>query len=215
MTCKALIFDLDGTLLNTLADITSVTNQALASVGYPPRTVDDILSYIGNGGLHLVEQAVPAGADPSIVAHVYDSWKMLYAAYGDRTTEPFPGVLQTLTQLKARGIKLGLLSNKYENLVQMLVDKHFPGLFDVAHGERPGIARKPAPDGLLAVVDELGLQRSEVAYVGDSLPDILASTAAGIYLIGVSWGFGGQAFREDPRINTLIMSPVQLLDFVG
>ena len=214
MKFKALIFDLDGTLLNTLADMVVVTNKALASVGYPERTEQDILSYIGNGGLRLVQQAVPEDASPSIVDHVYETWKMLYAAYGDQQTKVYPGMAQALEGLKAAGVKLGVLSNKNDRLVHMLIEKHLPGYFDVVHGERKGVPRKPDPAGLLACIEELGLNKDEVAYVGDSQPDVLAASSGGVYLIGVSWGFGGSEFRADPHIDTLIQSPKELLDLV-
>lgn len=214
MKFKALIFDLDGTLLNTLADMVAVTNKALASVGYPQRSEQDILSYIGNGGLRLVQQAVPEDASPSIVDHVYETWKMLYAAYGDQQTTVYPGMSDALEELRSAGVKLGVLSNKNDRLVHMLVDKHLPGYFDIVHGERTGIPRKPDPAGLLACIDELGYAVDEVAYVGDSQPDVLAASSGGVYLIGVSWGFGGREFCEDPRINTLIYSPNELLNLV-
>lgn len=213
MKFKALIFDLDGTLLNTLADMVGVTNKALSSVGFPERTEQDILSYIGNGGLRLVQQAVPEGSSPSMVDHVYESWKMLYAAYGDRQTTVYPGMVQALRDLKSSGLKLGVLSNKNDRLVHMLVEKHLPGMFDIVHGERKGIPRKPDPTGLLSCIDELGLSKNDVAYVGDSQPDVLAASSGRVYLIGVTWGFGGKEFCEDSRIGTLISSPKELLDF--
>ncbi|MGI6590055.1 MAG: HAD family hydrolase [Eggerthellaceae bacterium] len=213
MKFKAFIFDMDGTLLNTLADIVDVTNRSLASVGYPPRTTEEILGYIGNGNYRLLQQAVPDGAPKSIVDHAFESWKMLYGSYGNRHTRPFAGMVETLTQMKEKGVALAVLSNKYDAGVQMLVKDHFSGLFDVAHGERPGIPRKPDPAGLLAIIDELGCEKSAVAYVGDADPDIETASRGGVYFIGVDWGFGGESFRADPRIDTRVAEPEQLLSF--
>jgi phosphoglycolate phosphatase len=213
MKFNAFIFDLDGTLLNSLADMVFITNKVLSQTGLPARTEDEILSYIGNGGLHLVQQAVPDGTDAATVDALFQTWQQLYAEYGDKQTVPFPGMVDTLTALKARGAKLGVLSNKFDQGVQMLVANHFPGLFDVVHGERPGIPRKPDPAGLLAIVDEMGLKPEETAYVGDAEPDIEASSRAGIFLIGVSWGFGGPSFQADSRVGARIDAPSELLDF--
>lgn len=213
MKFKAFIFDLDGTLLNTLADIVDIANRSLASVGYPPRSTEEILSYIGNGNYRLLQQAMPDDAPDEVVDRAFESWKRLYVAYGNQQTVPFAGMVETLRQMKVRGVKLGVLSNKYDGGVQMLVDSHFPGLFDVVHGERPNIPRKPDPTGLLAAIDELGCAKDETAYVGDADPDIEAAYQGEVFFIGVDWGFGGASFRTDKRVDARIKEPKQLLAF--
>lgn len=213
MKFKAFIFDLDGTLLNSLADMVFITNKVLAQAGYPQRSEAEILSYIGNGGLRLVQQAVPADTSVATIDSLFNQWQTLYDEYGDKKTAPFPGMKQALDDLKARGVRLGVLSNKFDSGVHMLIEHHFPGMFDVVHGERPGIPRKPDPTGLLAEIDEMGLSRDEVAYVGDAEPDIEASYSAGVFLIGVDWGFGGESFRNDSRVNARIQEPAQLKDY--
>lgn len=213
MKFKAFIFDLDGTLLNSLADMVFITNKVLKQAGYPPKSEAEILSYIGNGGLRLVQQAVPRDTPVATIDKLFDQWQSLYDEYGDKKTVPFPGMKETLTELKAHGIRLGVLSNKFDRGVHMLVDSHYPGLFDVVHGERPGVPRKPNPAGLLAIVDEMGLSCEDVAYVGDAEPDIEAAYNAGVFLIGVNWGFGGESFKTDCRVGARIHEPAQLRDF--
>lgn len=213
MKFNAFIFDLDGTLLNSLDDMVFITNKALEQAGYPQRTREDILSYIGNGGMHLVQQAVPKGTDVATVERIFQSWQNMYEAYGDKQTVPFPGMHEALIRLKARGAKLGVFSNKFDKGVHMLIENHYKGIFDVVHGERPGIPRKPDPAGLLAIIDEMNLSSDQVAYVGDAEPDIEASARASVFLIGVEWGFGGPSFRSDPRVGARIHEPNELLQF--
>lgn len=213
MKFKAFIFDLDGTLLNSLADMVFITNNVLASAGYPEKTEAEILSYIGNGGLRLVQQAVPDDTDVATIDSLFERWQSLYDQYGDKKTVPFPGMEQALRQLKMKGAKLGVLSNKFDKGVHMLIDSHFPGIFDVVHGERKGIPRKPDPAGLFAIIEEMGFDCGEVAYVGDAEPDIEAAYRAGVFLVGVDWGFGGEAFKHDERVGARIHAPEQLLDY--
>lgn len=186
---EAVVFDLDGTLLDTLADLVLLTNSTLAEFGFPERTADEIHSFVGNGVRPLIEQAVPEGTPGATVDAVMDRWKSLYSVLGNKLTRPYPGISELVADLGARGVKVGVLSNKFEQGVIDCVGEYLPGLFAVVHGERPGIPRKPDPQGLLSVFAELGADPARSAYVGDSPTDILCAKRAGAFSVGVGWGY--------------------------
>ena len=185
------IFDLDGTLLDTLDDLMVLTNDVLAEAGMPPHTREEINSYVGNGGLALIRQAVPAGTPEAVVDEVHERWKAAYDRYPNDLTKPYPGVEALLAELRRRGCKLGILSNKFDGGVQFIVNKCLPGAVDAAHGEGGvrNFPRKPAPEGLLATIAELGSVPERTAYVGDSPGDIHVARNAGCYAVGVTWGY--------------------------
>lgn len=186
---KAVIFDLDGTLLNTLPDLVEVTNTALRNAGMPPRTSQEILGFVGNGVQSLISQAVPEGTSAEALQPVYDDWCRIHHEIGTRLTHPFPHVMEALDQLKANGLKLGVLSNKFDSGVQEVVAQYLPGYFAVVHGESADIPRKPDPRGLKRSIEELGITPDEAIYVGDSPNDVRTARAAGAFGIAVSWGY--------------------------
>lgn len=185
------IFDLDGTLLDTLDDLVVLTNDVLAEVGMPPRTRAEINSFVGNGGLALIRQAVPAGTPDAVADEVHERWKAAYDAYPNDLTHPYPGVEVMLAELRKRGCKLGILSNKFDGGVQFIVKKCLPGAVDTAHGEGgpQHFPRKPDPAGLLATIEELGSEPARTVYVGDSPGDVHVARNAGCYAVGVTWGY--------------------------
>lgn len=188
-TFDAFIFDLDGTLLDTLPDLVIVTNRALEEEGFPPRTEMEILSYIGSGIKSLLTQALPENTDEGSINKVLQRWKDLYSAHGNDHTEEFTGMSILLEDLKQRGKKLGVLSNKFEAGVKLLMEEYFPGVFDITHGESDEIPRKPDPAGLLRTINELGVTPEQAVYIGDSPNDILTAHKIGVYAMGVSWGY--------------------------
>ena len=179
----AILFDLDGTLLDTLGDLHASTNAVLASFGYPERTVDEVRRFVGNGARRLIEQAVPAGEDHR-VDEVLAAFQTYYAAHCDILTRPYPGIPELLTRLGAQ-YPLAVVSNKPDRAVKELASIYFPTLY--ARGESTDCPRKPAPDMVFAAMKALGSDRC--VYVGDSEVDVLTAQNAAVPCIAVTWGF--------------------------
>lgn len=185
----AFVFDLDGTLIDTLPDLVVITNMALAAEGYPVRSAEEILSYVGNGLRALMLQAVPEGTPEEDALRALLRWKEIHRELGDPLAVPYPHVEETVRELGARGCKLAVFSNKFDAGVRQVMDACLPGSFDVMYGERPDIPRKPNPTGLLRIMSELDVAAKRCAYVGDSPGDVLAARNAGVCAVGVTWGY--------------------------
>lgn len=208
------IFDLDGTLLDTLDDLMVLTNDVLAEFDMPTHTREEINSYVGNGAAALIYQAVPADTPPAVADACLARWKEAYDAYPNDLTKPYPGVVALLAALRERGCKLGILSNKFDRGVTFIVDKCLPGAVDTAHGEGGvrNFPRKPAPEGLLATIEELGSTPARTVYVGDSPGDIHVARNAGCYAVGVAWGYHDPAdfAAEGWAPDRLVSEPAQI-----
>lgn len=189
MKYDLVIFDLDGTLLNTLADLAYAANAALQEYGFPTRTTEEVRTFIGNGVARLIRRAVPEGTSDETIADVLKRFKAIYTENVNVHTVPYPGIPELLDHLKAAGIKCAVNSNKVDNAVQLLCDAHFDGRFDLALGEREGIPKKPAPDGAQYIMRALGITPERTLYVGDGDADLLTAQNAGIDCAWVSWGY--------------------------
>lgn len=214
MKYKLLIFDMDGTILDTLQDLCTSTNYALQLNGMPSRTIEEVCSFVGNGIRKLIERAVPHGTDNSRIDEVFESFKTHYAEHCADTTKPYDGILDLLTTLKSKGYLTAVVSNKADFGVQSLCDGYFPGMFDYAVGEREGIRRKPAPDSVEEVLLKLGIQKKEAVYIGDSEVDIQTAKNAGIDEIAVSWGFRKEAFLMEQGAAIIVQKPAEILNMV-
>lgn len=212
MAFDAYIFDLDGTLLDTLPDLVTLTNRVLGQQGWPPRTAQQILGYIGGGREQLLRLAAPPQATDDQLEAAGRSWEELYPSLGHRDTQPYPGIPELLAHLKERGARLGVLSNKFDGAVGQVIGDHFPGIFDEARGECDQIPRKPDPTGLTAMIERLGVAPSRTAYIGDSAGDILTAHGAGAFAIGVTWGYQPVAKLEEEGPDLLVSSPAQILE---
>ena len=211
-TFDAFVFDLDGTLLDTLPDLVSVTNETLRRFGHPEHTRDEILAMVGNGLRSLISQAVPAGLSADELERELAYWKAAYDSCGHAHTALYPGMMEALEELKARGKKLAVLSNKFDGGVKDIMNHFMPGFMDFELGEGP-VPRKPDPAGLLLVAKTLGVDPGRIAYVGDSADtDMLVAHNAGSFAIGVTWGYQ-PVERLKETADALIVSPAQLLDF--
>lgn len=210
---QGFIFDLDGTLLDTLPDIVVVINKALVREGFPSRTQEDILQLIGDGVQTLALKSVPKTASPEEAQKVFQHFKNLYARFGLDLTKQYAGMAETLEELKRRGKKVGIMSNKFEGGVKSVVQKFFPHLIDVAHGESPSIRRKPQPDGLLACAKEMQLSPKDCVYFGDSETDMLAAHNAGMFAVGVTWGYQPLEKLNAGKPDALINQPKEILMF--
>lgn len=186
---KAMIFDLDGTLLNTLADLRTAVNLALAAYGLPQRSMEEVRKAVGNGIRKLISRSVPEGTDTATEEAVFVRFKEEYKLHCSDKTAPYPGIPELLRRLREEGYVLAVVSNKADFAVQELMEQYFRGLYDVALGETEELARKPAPDMVEEVLKRLQVEKAAAVYVGDSEVDVETAENAGISCISVTWGF--------------------------
>lgn len=189
MRYDLVIFDLDGTLLNTLDDLADACNAALTEAGYPARSRDEVRRFIGNGVARLIRRALPEGADDAVCARVLARFKAIYIEHVNDKTRPYPGIPELLAALREKRVKIAVNSNKVDAATQLLCADHFSGLIDLALGEQPDIPKKPAPDGAMRIMETLGAAPARTLYVGDGDADILTARNAGIDGAWVSWGY--------------------------
>ena len=219
MPHRTYIFDLDGTLLDTLGDLAASVNYALRTHGMPEHSLDDVRRFVGNGVRLLMERAVPEGAANPQFDAAFATFRQHYMAHSLDTTRPYDGIPETLAELRRRGCRLAVVSNKFMAATQELCRHFFPDTIEVAIGEHEaeGIRKKPAPDTVnealrqLAVTggDRVGL---DAVYVGDSDVDILTARNSGLPCISVLWGFRDRDFLLSHGATTFISSPSELLD---
>ncbi len=211
------IFDLDGTLLDTLPDLVLLTNNILETLGYPTRSEAEILSFVGNGVRRLIQQALPENTPPDMEEKAMYLWNaQFHEAY--HHTSPYPEVIDTLKQLRADGCKIGVVSNKLQPGVDVILKICLPGLIDKALGEKPGIPRKPDPTGINEVLHDLNADKQTSVYIGDSPGDIKAAHNAGLFAIAVTWGYHKPIDFEENKStlpDMFIDSPTELLAFVS
>lgn len=202
------IFDLDGTLLNTLDDLMDSTNYALAQLGCPPRTYDEIRSFVGEGVRLLIERALPDDRKDET-----DRALAVFSAHYDvhkaDKTRPYDGIADMLTAVQAAGYRMAIVSNKYDAAVQDLRARVFPQI-SVAVGEREGLAKKPAPDGVLLALRQLGALPQNAVYVGDSDVDVRTARNAGLPIVAVTWGFRDRALLQRLGADVIIDAPDRL-----
>ena len=190
---ETVVFDLDGTLLNTLEDLHLSTNAALAAHGMPERTLEEVRRFVGNGIRKLIERAVPVGTTAAEQEAVYQDFRAHYAAHCEDHTGPYPGIPEMLAHLRAAGVRLAVVSNKGDFAVQELVSRQFPDTFDAILGENEaaGIRKKPAPDMVEAALARMGAGRDGLVYVGDSEVDVQTAANVGCPCVSCTWGFRG------------------------
>ena len=188
------IFDLDGTLLDTLQDLADSANYALALHRLPARAVDEIRQFVGNGVGLLIRRAVPEGTEPEVEEQVLRDFRAHYLLNMENKTAPYPGVPELLDALGKAGVRTAVVSNKFDGAVKGLCQNYFGGRIGAAIGESQGVARKPAPDTVFRALAELGAPREGAVYVGDSDVDIQTAQNAGLPCVSVSWGFRSRDF---------------------
>lgn len=206
------IFDLDGTLLNTLNDLAASTNYALRSAGMPEHSVEDVRRFVGNGVKKLMERAIPDGLENPKFDETYTTFRRHYLEHSLDTTKPYEGIPEVLAELKRRGKKLAIVSNKFYAATQELAKHFFPETIQVAIGERENIHKKPAPDTVLEAMRQLGVGKEGSIYIGDSDVDIDTAKNVGIPCISVLWGFRNKDFLISHGATHLIKTPKELLE---
>ena len=207
MGIRAVIYDMDGTVLDTLDDLKNAANAAMAAFGYPQLSREQVRRYVGNGSRRLLELAIGEGAEDAEIERVLDWYKPYYDAHCRILTAPYPGV-----RLRQAGLRQAIVSNKPDSAVKSLASEFFPGLAELALGEREreGIRRKPWPDMIDAARETLGLAREDCVYVGDSEVDILTARQAGLPCLSVTWGFRSREELLAAGASVLLDSPGQL-----
>lgn len=183
------IFDLDGTLLDTLSDLHTSVNFALRSFGFPERTIDEVRAFIGNGVVKLMERSTPDGTDEKTQKQCLDVFRKHYLEHMSDTTAPFEDISELLERLKEKGIKIAVVSNKLHKAVEGLCESYFPGLIDKAVGVSVEEERKPSPINVIKTAEYFETELEDCIYIGDSEVDVQTAHNAGLKCIGVTWGF--------------------------
>lgn len=208
---EAVIFDLDGTLLNTLEDLCDSVNAALRFHRLPVRNLEEIRHFVGNGVEKLVQRSVPTGTTPDQTASVFTYFKSYYEEHCNEKTRLYDGITELLRELKARGIKTAIHSNKLQEGVTILYEQYFKEDLTVAFGARDGIPKKPAPDAVYEIAKELSVDLNRIVYVGDSDVDVETAANAGIDCISVTWGFRTREELQDAGAKVFASTAEELL----
>lgn len=227
MDIKLVIFDMDGTILDTLEDLTDSTNYALKKNGLKERSIDEVSSFVGNGIRKLIERAVGSvrednnidgsvddNIDTGIIDKVFEDFKEYYAKNCAIKTKPYDGIIEIVKELKEKGIYTAVVSNKADFAVQSLCVDYFDNIFDYAVGEKEGIKCKPCPDGVMDVLNRFGIEKENAVYVGDSDVDFMTAKNSGLEFIGVTYGFRTREFLENLGSRNLADSPREILKFI-
>lgn len=211
---KAIVFDLDGTLLDTLTDLAASTNYALRSCGMPEHSIDDVRRFVGNGVRMLMTRAVRDGESNPRFDEAFSVFRQHYMQHCLDTTCPYPGIMDALAKLKEKGMMLAIVSNKMQAATEELRQHFFSQYIDVAIGESAAIRKKPAPDTVNEALRLLGISHEEAIYVGDSDVDIDTARAAMMPCASVLWGFRDRQFLLNHGATRLLSSPEELLSLV-
>lgn len=209
-----IIFDLDGTLLNSLEDLRVSVNYALYGFKYPKQTLDMVRRNVGNGIEKLMERSLPDGKDNVNYEVCLEIFKEHYKTHMSVNTKPYPHIIETLAALKSRGYKLAVVSNKFDAAVKPLCQKYFKSLIDVAIGQSKDTKKKPAPDTVYMALDELESSAETSIYVGDSEVDIQTAKNSGMDCISVSWGFKTKEFLEQNGASVIIDNPLEIFNYI-
>lgn len=208
---KVAVFDMDGTVLDTLADMHACVNHILSSYGCPTRTYDEVRSFVGNGIGPLLARSFPADYKKDD-KKVFGEFMDYYREHCVDKTKPYDGITKLLSDLKDSGVKIAIVSNKPHLAVNQLAERFFSGLYDVAVGEIEGLAKKPAPDEVFYALDQLGENKTAAVYIGDSDVDLMTAKNSGLDCISVSWGFKTKEFLMSLGAKTIVDEPSEALE---
>ncbi|MBQ7596866.1 MAG: HAD-IA family hydrolase [Clostridia bacterium] len=217
MSCienQAVIFDLDGTLLNTLSDLAEAVNYAMEQKGWQARTADEVKAFIGDGIVKLIQRSAPEDAAQNDIDDALQIFTGYYSAHMSDNTVPYDGITAVLQCLKSHGIKTAVVSNKHDSAVKHLISSNFGSLVDYTQGKAEGIAAKPDPSSLLTAAEKTGTDIKNVLYVGDSDVDVLTARNAGCKCAGVTWGYRDEALLKDAGADYIAHSADELLKII-
>ncbi len=213
MNIRYVVFDLDGTLLNTLDDLFLSVNKILSDHGYKTRSKNEVRSYLGNGVRALLNLALPE-EERFRTDELLPEFKAYYDLHKEDNTAPYAGVKEAVAEIKKAGVKCAIVSNKFDAAVQELKNVTFSGLIDFACGEREGVKPKPAPDGVFLAMQALGADPAETVYVGDSEVDLATANNSGLKCVAVSWGFRDRDELVKRGAKNIADTPEQMKDFI-
>ena len=211
---EAVVFDLDGTLLNTLDDLCDSVNYALAKKQYPLRTIDEVRCFVGNGVEKLVLRAVPEGTSNEDAMETLAIFKEHYKDNSQNKTKPYDGIMELLKELKDKEFKMAIVSNKFNDAVKDLNKEFFSEYIEFAYGECETIRKKPNPDAVFKALKDLKVEKHQAVYVGDSDVDIQTAENSGLDCISVSWGFRTRQELEMSGAVSIIDEPMDLMDII-
>ena len=211
---KTIVFDMDGTVLNTLDDLTASMNYVMEKFGFPIHPAEKYRSAFGNGIRYALEMTVPHGTPADVIDGMIPVFKSHYDAHCLDNTRPYDGIIPLMRQLKECGYKMAIASNKIDSAVAELCERFFSDIVDVAIGEKTGVKRKPAPDMIFCALDELGASAGDAVYIGDSEVDLKTAQNSSLPCILVLWGFRDRDFLKDIGGETFAESPRDILDIL-
>ena len=214
MRYKAVLFDMDGTVLDTLGDLANAVNHVLGEFGMPQHSRSEIAAWLGNGAAWLIAHAVPAGTGEAKTAEVLRVYQPWYDAHCAILTAPYPGILPMMEALRAAGVKQAVISNKQDSAVRLLAAEHFPGLLEAAVGESASVRRKPNPDAVLAALRAMGIERADAVYVGDTEVDLETAKNAGLDCAIVGWGFRTEEALKAAGAERIFRTADELRDWL-
>ena len=214
MKYELLVFDMDGTILDTLEDLKNSMNYTLRLYHMPERTLDEIRAFVGNGIRRLIERAVVAGTSDEQITAMYKDFMKYYEVHCADNTKPYDGILDTIRHLRSLGYKTAVVSNKAHPAVLELCDQYFPGLFDLAIGEKPDVARKPAPDMVHMALNHFNISKEKAVYIGDSDVDVATARNSELDMIAVDWGFRSRECLMEQGATTIISKPEEIWELV-
>ena len=212
---KCVIFDLDGTLLNTLDDLANAGNYALEQLGLPPHEIEKYKYFVGNGIPKLIERILPEGSDCELFDRAYDFFSEYYSDHSTDMTKPYDGICDLLSKLKKCGIKTGVATNKDHSFSEKLIRIFFSDIIQIVCGRRDGIPKKPDPFSVNYIMDKLGAEKSETLYVGDSNVDMNTAYNAGLDSCGVLWGFRTEKELCESGADFIAKTPDELYQIIN
>ena len=213
---KGIIFDLDGTTIDTLQDIQDSLNKALQEYGFKPRTYDEVRKGVGTGYLNLVKYSIDKDIDQDKIIEIANRYLNIYSDNNDIKTKPFEGIKELLETLQDKGIKIAINSNKSDKNTKKLINKYFPGInFNMILGAQKDIKHKPDPQGALLILQNMNLSNEEVLYVGDSETDVQTGRNAKLKTVGCAWGYRGEEVLKKENSDFIIYKAAELLDIIN
>lgn len=215
MKIEGIVFDLDGTLIDTLDDLMDSVNFALAKYNFPARNLDEIRSFVGNGIKRLVTLSVPEGTSEEVIGECLVTFKEHYKGNSRNKTEPYAGINEMLEKVKAGGYKTAVVTNKTQDAAIEIIKSFFGETFNVIIGQVDGVAQKPEPDGVWLALEKLGVSKENAVYVGDSEVDCMTAHNAGIPCIGVTWGFRDRSVLEEYKAEFIINKPEEIFEVLN
>ena len=214
MKFEAVVFDLDGTLTDTLADLANSVNHSLSEFGFPARSTDEVRSFVGNGVRRLIYCSVPENTPDETSEKCLEVFKEYYKNNSCVFTKPYYGITEMLADLKNRGVKTAVVTNKMHSAATDIVEHFFGNLIDFTVGQVDGMAQKPQPDSIYLALEKLGVSKENVVYVGDSEVDCITAQNAGVPCIGVTWGFRDREVLETYGASFIVDKPQEILNCV-